>query len=82
MTKIRSTEAQQAKIAKTVAEVRGWVGRPGGWIYDEQGRPICHGWASLFRALRHVGAVDAAGRIAWRRLDLMRNHAATLRAAL
>lgn len=75
-----TTTTALTRAARTVAEVRGWTGRPGGWIYDNNGRPICHGWASLAQALVRAGYIDADGRPAWRRMDLTRNPANRVRA--
>lgn len=37
---------------KWAAEVKGWKGAKGGWIYDSAERSICQGWDSVWRSNR------------------------------
>lgn len=77
------TTTEAIKTAKTVAAVRGWTGRAGGWIYDELDRPICKGWTELARLLRKAQMIStfASGRPAvdWRAMDLAVNLTARVR---
>lgn len=34
--------------AKKYGETRGHTGMLGGWIYDNRGYPICHGWLKYY----------------------------------
>lgn len=36
----------QEAAGRAIGALTGATGRPGGWIYDADGEPICQGWAS------------------------------------
>lgn len=42
---------------KNWAKENGYVGRPGGWIYDKNNKPVAHGWDVLYQ--QHKKEIDA-----------------------
>ncbi len=42
---VRPFRSQEA-MGRAIGELTGVTGRPGGWIYDAKGDPMCQGWAS------------------------------------
>jgi hypothetical protein len=41
----------RAEMARVVAENRGYLAGPGGWLYTADGRPVCQGYEALARRL-------------------------------
>ena len=70
--------AETIKLAKTVAEVRGWTGGRGGYVRDGD-RVICQGWETLATLLTRSGIVRD-GQVNWRRMDTTRDVVGLLRA--
>ena len=48
-------EPTREAAAKIVASHRGHRGKVGGWIYDQQGRPIVQGWHAYGGRLEQAG---------------------------
>lgn len=53
-------------LARVFARHFGWTGRPGGWIYTTDGRPICQGWDNLAEALTSRGWIRVGAGVDWR----------------
>lgn len=43
--------------ARAYARVYGYTGRPGGWIYDRDGKPIVQGYTALGARLIRAGRI-------------------------
>lgn len=75
-----STTNAEIKLAKSYAEVRGFEGRPGGWIYNPAGKPVAHGWQSFAALLRRrrriISLPDGRPAINWRADDIAGRFAA------
>lgn len=54
------------ELARVFADHFGWAGRSGGWIYDQNGRPVAHGWASLASRLAALGWIQRGVGVNWR----------------
>lgn len=64
--------ASQARAGRAYGGIKGYNGRPGGWIYTTTGNVLCHGWASLVSMHVHYDREAKGYRFgarALRRLD-------------
>lgn len=65
----RATWQMSARqLAKAFAEVAGYQGRKGGWIYDASGHPVAHGWDAFAVLLTRRGWITVGQGINWRRV--------------
>jgi hypothetical protein len=61
-----TSQMSRVEMARVVAEHKGYLTGPGGWIYTSQGRPVCHGYGALAKRL---GSALMLGRgIDWTRI--------------
>lgn len=70
-TRITRTRSDE-DLARDYAEVRGFTGRTGGWIYNPWGQPVAHGWsafATLLRARRRIIDTNIGPCVNWRADD-------------
>jgi len=59
-------EPSELAAAKVIAGHFGIEGRSGGWLYDSQDRPVCHGWESYRRLVRWaIGSKEVGGQVRW-----------------
>lgn len=65
-----TTSRGAARLARAWAEHFGYKGKPGGWIYDDNGRPVVQGWAGLAQRLIARGYIEPGVGVHWRRVDL------------
>lgn len=64
--------SSQARAGRAYGGIKGYNGKPGGWIYNQQGRVLAQGWAALVN--HHVYYDKLAkgyrfGGVALRKLD-------------
>jgi len=45
-------------LGRAEARARGWKGRVGGWVHDDQGRVLCQGYWSVGRAYGGPALID------------------------
>lgn len=45
---------ERVRKAKAYGKARGFHGKPGGWIYNGAGRPVCQGWLGLYFKFRRA----------------------------
>ena len=69
-------EPTREAAAKIVASHRGDYGKVGGWIYNQQGRPIVQGWHA------YGGRLEQAGILAEREVTDPRTRRRVIRWAL
>lgn len=60
-----TTRMTAEQLARTWAAEHGIVGRPGGWLYDGKGRPVCQGWARLADALIARRLIEVGVGVNW-----------------
>lgn len=68
--RVGTWQMTRLELARVVAEHLGWRGAAGGWIYDQGGRPVAHGWAGLAALLERRGWIVVGSGVNWRRMTL------------
>jgi hypothetical protein len=55
----------EAELARVVAKHFGWEGRKGGWVYDDRGVPVAHGWSELGQRMASRGWIKEGVGVNW-----------------
>lgn len=58
------------QLARVWADHFGYEARSGGWVYDETGHPVAHGWESFAGRLAARAYIEVGVGVHWRRVDI------------